>query len=87
MWCLGRKVRRDVATQTDITYVHVMRLVEYDTGADINAHPRVVQRDRESRKSSESKRTRGGDPGHLPAAQSNDLCEYIRVGPFDDVPP
>ena len=73
-------------TQTDISYVHAMRLVAYDTGANINAHPGVVQRDRESRKSSESTRTRSGDSRHLPQALPDDLHGLVRMGPFD-VPP
>ncbi len=41
MWCLGRKIKRDVATQTEITYIHFLRLLEYDTGEHVkDAHPR-----------------------------------------------
>ena len=69
-------------TQTDISYVHAMRLVEYDTGADINAHPGVVQRDREHSKGSESAGSRGGDVGHLPETPSHHLHGLVRMGPF-----
>ena len=44
MMCWGRKLKRDQATQTDISYVHCMRLVEYDTRKP-NEDTRVVQRD------------------------------------------
>ena len=50
MWCLGRKPKLHKAVQTNISYVHLMRLVEYDT--NINEGSRVVQR--EPRKGGES---------------------------------
>ena len=47
MMCWGRKLKRDQATQTDISYVHWMRLVEYDR--ENNVGSRVVQRNTKSR--------------------------------------
>ena len=35
MMCWGRKLKRDQATQTDISYVHWMRLIEYDQAKNV----------------------------------------------------
>ena len=51
MWCLWRTPKQHKAVQTNISYVHVMRLVQYDTG-EINEDFRIVQRDRQSCKGS-----------------------------------
>ena len=57
----------------DISYVHAMRLVEYDTEPNVNAHPRRFFGNRESRKGGESTGARSGDSGCLPEASSYDL--------------
>ena len=80
MMCWGRKLKRDQTTQTNISYVHWMRLVEYDT--NLNEGPRIVQWDREPRKGSESSGARRSDSRHLPSTQTDNLQEHIGVGPF-----